>query len=95
MHAPQLRKTIARPFWIYGCSAKYCIVLYLLYFLLSGLVPLPGAGIYTATKYGIVGFMEALRAELRLSDCDYVKTTIANTYMMKTSGELHLLSDAG
>lgn len=62
---------------------------------LSGLVPLPGAGIYTATKYGIIGFMEALRSELRLSDCDYVRTTVANTYMMKTSGDLHLLSDAG
>ncbi|XP_037819313.1 estradiol 17-beta-dehydrogenase 11 [Lucilia sericata] len=62
---------------------------------LSGLVPLPGAGIYTATKYGIIGFMEALRCELRLSSSDYVRTTVANTYFMKTSGDLHLLSDAG
>ncbi|XP_065372264.1 epidermal retinol dehydrogenase 2 [Calliphora vicina] len=62
---------------------------------LSGLVPLPGAGIYTATKYGILGFMEALRCELRLSSSDYVRTTVANTYFMKTSGDLHLLSDAG
>ncbi|XP_023176851.2 short-chain dehydrogenase/reductase family 16C member 6 [Drosophila hydei] len=62
---------------------------------LAGLISLPGAGIYTATKYGIIGFMEALRAELRLSDCDYVRTTVANTYLMKTSGDLPLLSDAG
>ncbi|KAH8310764.1 hypothetical protein KR044_002920 [Drosophila immigrans] len=62
---------------------------------LAGLVPLPGAGIYTATKYGIMGFMESLRAELRLSDCDYVRTTVANAYLMKTSGDLPLLSDAG
>ncbi|XP_037943715.1 short-chain dehydrogenase/reductase family 16C member 6-like, partial [Teleopsis dalmanni] len=62
---------------------------------LSGLVPLPGAGIYSATKYGIMGFMESLRAELRLSDSDYVRTTTANTYLMKTSGDLHLLNDAG
>ncbi|EDV94693.1 epidermal retinol dehydrogenase 2 [Drosophila grimshawi] len=62
---------------------------------LAGLVPLPGAGIYTATKYGIMGFMEALRAELRLSDCDYVRTTVANAYLMRTSGDLPLLSDAG
>ncbi|XP_067618725.1 uncharacterized oxidoreductase Lin0452 isoform X2 [Eurosta solidaginis] len=62
---------------------------------LAGLVPLPGAGIYTATKYGIMGFMEALRCELRLSDCDYIRTTVANTYLMKTSGDLPLLSDAG
>ncbi|GBP03749.1 hypothetical protein EVAR_72461_1 [Eumeta japonica] len=62
---------------------------------LSGLVALPGAGIYTATKYGIIGFMEALRCELRLSSSDYVRTTVANTYFMKTSGDLHLLSDAG
>ena len=61
----------------------------------KGLVPLPGAGIYTATKYGILGFMEALRCELRLSSSDYVRTTVANTYFMKTSGDLHLLSDAG
>lgn len=60
-----------------------------------GLVPLPGAGIYSATKYGIMGFMESLRAELRLSDCDYVRTTVANAYMMRTSGDLPLLSDAG
>lgn len=60
-----------------------------------GLVPLPGAGIYTATKYGIEGFMESLRAELRLSDCDYVRTTVANAYLMRTSGDLPLLSDAG
>ncbi|KAH8356439.1 hypothetical protein KR200_002983 [Drosophila serrata] len=62
---------------------------------LAGLVPLPGAGIYTATKYGIEGFMESLRAELRLSDCDYVRTTVANAYLMRTSGDLPLLSDAG
>ncbi|XP_030370907.1 short-chain dehydrogenase/reductase family 16C member 6 [Scaptodrosophila lebanonensis] len=62
---------------------------------LAGLVSLPGAGIYTATKYGIMGFMEALRLELRLSDCDYVRTTVANAYLMKTSGDLPLLSDAG
>ncbi|XP_017003104.1 short-chain dehydrogenase/reductase family 16C member 6 [Drosophila takahashii] len=62
---------------------------------LAGLVPLPGAGIYTATKYGIMGFMESLRAELRLSDCDYVRTTVANAYLMRTSGDLPLLSDAG
>ncbi|XP_017493789.1 PREDICTED: retinol dehydrogenase 10-B [Rhagoletis zephyria] len=62
---------------------------------LAGLVPLPGAGIYTATKYGIMGFMEALRGELRLSDCDYIRTTVANAYLMKTSGDLPLLSDAG
>ncbi|EDW28181.1 GL27357 [Drosophila persimilis] len=62
---------------------------------LAGLVPLPGAGIYTATKYGIEGFMAALRAELRLSDCDYVRTTVANAYLMRTSGDLPLLSDAG
>ncbi|XP_061394411.1 estradiol 17-beta-dehydrogenase 11 [Musca vetustissima] len=62
---------------------------------LSGLVPLPGAGIYTATKYGILGFMEALRCELRESNCDFIRTTVANTYFMKTSGDLHLLSDAG
>ncbi|KAH8416635.1 hypothetical protein KR222_000163 [Zaprionus bogoriensis] len=62
---------------------------------LAGLIPLPGAGIYTATKYGIMGFMESLRAELRLSDCDYVRTTVANAYMMRTSGDLPLLSDAG
>lgn len=61
----------------------------------TGLVPLPGAGIYTATKYGIEGFMESLRAELRLSDCDYVRTTVANAYLMRTSGDLPLLSDAG
>jgi len=60
-----------------------------------GLVPLPGAGIYTATKYGIEGFMESLRAELRLSDCDYVRTTVANAYLMRTSGDLPLLSNAG
>ncbi|XP_073818322.1 estradiol 17-beta-dehydrogenase 11 [Musca autumnalis] len=62
---------------------------------LSGLVALPGAGIYTATKHGIVGFMEALRCELRESNCDFIRTTVANTYFMKTSGDLHLLSDAG
>ncbi|XP_004536643.1 estradiol 17-beta-dehydrogenase 11 [Ceratitis capitata] len=62
---------------------------------LAGMVPLPGAGIYTATKYGIMGFMEALRGELRLSDCDYIRTTVANAYLMKTSGDLPLLSDAG
>lgn len=56
---------------------------------------MPGAGIYTATKYGIEGFMESLRAELRLSDCDYVRTTVANAYLMRTSGDLPLLSDAG
>lgn len=70
---------------IYQCLFISCI----------GLVPLPGAGIYTATKYGIMGFMESLRAELRLSDCDYVRTTVANAYLMKTSGDLPLLSDAG
>jgi len=62
---------------------------------LAGLVPLPGAGIYTATKFAIIGFMESLRAELRLSDCDFVRTTVANAYLMKTTGDLRLLSDSG
>ncbi|XP_055905971.1 epidermal retinol dehydrogenase 2 [Eupeodes corollae] len=63
---------------------------------LAGLIALPGAGIYSATKYAIIGFMDCLRAELRLSDCDFIRTTTAHPYFMKTNAEVYeTLNDLG
>lgn len=50
---------------------------------ISGRIPLPGAATYTASKFGMVGFSEALWAEMRNRD---IHVTVVNPGLVHTEG---------
>lgn len=56
---------------------------------MTALMPLPMATIYSSTKYGVNGFMEALFDELCLSDHEeFIKLTTVYPYFISTRKEL-------
>ncbi|MEX2587546.1 MAG: SDR family oxidoreductase, partial [Actinomycetota bacterium] len=50
---------------------------------MAGRIPLPGAATYAATKFGMVGFSEALWAEMRNRD---IGVTVVNPGLVHTEG---------
>lgn len=58
---------------------------------MAGLTPSPYISAYSATKFGVQGFMAALNEHLRLEQLDHcIKTTCIFPYYIKTK---NLISD--
>lgn len=54
---------------------------------IGGQIPLPGGSVYSLTKFGLTGFLEAFRVELAVLRKN-VKVTILQPYFTKTNSEI-------
>ncbi|KAL5284991.1 SDR16C5.2 family protein [Megaselia abdita] len=54
---------------------------------IGGQIPLPGGSVYTLTKFGLTGFLEAFRVELAYLNKS-VKVTTLQPYFLKTNQEI-------
>lgn len=54
---------------------------------LAGQIPLPGGSVYTLTKFGLTGFLDAFRVELAMLGKD-IKVTTLQPYFIKTNNEI-------
>lgn len=54
---------------------------------IGGQVPLPGGSVYSLTKFGLTGFLEAFRVEL-IRQKKNVKVTTLQPYFIKTNQEI-------
>lgn len=55
---------------------------------IAGLLTIPCAVTYCTTKFGVNGFMEALKDELELLEQDFIKTTIVYPSFVNTRKDL-------
>lgn len=60
----------------------------------AGIMTIPCAVTYCATKFGVHGFMEALKDELDLLDQDFVKTTAVYPTFVNTRRDLEVRLNA-
>lgn len=61
---------------------------------LAGRMTIPCAVTYCSTKFGVHGFMEALKDELDLLDQDFVKTTTVYPTFVNTRRDLEVRLNA-
>lgn len=54
---------------------------------IGGKIPLPGGSLYTLTKFGLCGFLDALKVELAMLGKN-VKITTLQPYFIKTNSEI-------
>lgn len=54
---------------------------------IGGRIPLPGGSLYTLTKFGLCGFLDALRVELAMLGKN-VKVTTLQPYFIKTNSDI-------